>query len=390
MRSARVVALSDSSGSVVARYHLDAWGRYRVPTELSASANRFGFTGYLFDQETNLYYAKARFYDPEFGRFTSQDSVLGQMDTPPSLHRFVYAGNRPTFYIDANGHAWITVNDLNNAGKAFGGAVYGVGEVIAAPGVLTYQATGAFLYNVTGEWQYKAQAEKLLTHLRGVRQGVRVSASPRHDRRSGIHVTVDSSASSIEKGDAFEAAAGFGNAAGQVLTVVEGVKGAPQITVAPARVLATNTGTVVRGGAAVAITGGRESLGAAGIVLSSNVRGNEATTVQENTPRKGDISPTEQVSAVDAFKPLTPSSTARLKDPKTGRFVSDPNNPPSPYEFTDAQRRAAWKRLAGDPTSPLTEMQRQQIRERGWRGPQQVNRGQARLRRWSCLMSRLH
>jgi RHS repeat-associated protein len=97
-------ALSDSGGSVVARYHLDAWGRYRVPSELSLSANRFGFTGYLFDQETDLYYAKARFYDPELGRFTTQDSVLGEVDEPPSLNRYAYAYARPTVMIDPTGH----------------------------------------------------------------------------------------------------------------------------------------------------------------------------------------------------------------------------------------------------------------------------------------------
>jgi len=68
-----------------------------------------------------------------------------------------------------------------------------------------------------------------------------------------------------------------------------------------------------------------------------------------------------------------PNNPARLRDPNTGRFVSNPANPPSPYKFKDAQRRAEWRRLAEDPNSPLTELQRQQIRERGWRGPQQPN-----------------
>jgi RHS repeat-associated protein len=99
-----VVALSDAAGAVVARYHLDAWGRYRAPSELDASANRFGFTGYLFDQETELYWAKARFYDPEYGRFTSQDSVLGEINEPPSLHRYFYGYANPLRYVDPTGH----------------------------------------------------------------------------------------------------------------------------------------------------------------------------------------------------------------------------------------------------------------------------------------------
>jgi len=66
-------------------------------------------------------------------------------------------------------------------------------------------------------------------------------------------------------------------------------------------------------------------------------------------------------------------AASRLRDPKTGQFVSDPSNPPSPYSFTDADRRASWRSLAQDPTSPLSEAQRAEIRDRGWRGPQRVN-----------------
>lgn len=90
---------------MAASYHLDAWGQYRFPTELNASANRFGFTGYIFDRETDLHYANARYYDSEFGRFTTQDSYLGNVDNPPSLHRYFYANASPTRYVDPTGHA---------------------------------------------------------------------------------------------------------------------------------------------------------------------------------------------------------------------------------------------------------------------------------------------
>jgi len=88
----------------------DAWGNFRFPSELNADGdtvaakNRFAFTGYLWDKETNLFFAKARFYDPEVGRFISQDSYLGQVDDPPSLHRYFYANDNPTRYVDPTGH----------------------------------------------------------------------------------------------------------------------------------------------------------------------------------------------------------------------------------------------------------------------------------------------
>jgi hypothetical protein len=60
----------------------------------------------------------------------------------------------------------------------------------------------------------------------------------------------------------------------------------------------------------------------------------------------------------------------RLRNPVTGKFVTDPANPPSPNVFTDAQRRAAWKQLAKDPNSGFTPAERAEIEARGWRGPQ--------------------
>jgi RHS repeat-associated protein len=99
-----VTNLTDDGGAVAARYHLDAWGNFRFPGELTASKNRFAFTGYEWDSETGLFNAKARYFDPGLGRFLSQDSYLGELDEPPSLHRYFYANANPTRYVDPTGH----------------------------------------------------------------------------------------------------------------------------------------------------------------------------------------------------------------------------------------------------------------------------------------------
>ena len=72
-----------------------------------ASHNRFAFTGHYFDVETGLYYAGARFYDPQFGRFTSADTFAGHLDDPPSLHKYLYANANPLRYVDPTGHQTI-------------------------------------------------------------------------------------------------------------------------------------------------------------------------------------------------------------------------------------------------------------------------------------------
>ncbi len=97
-----VVNLSKPDGSLQARYQYDAWGNERAST--GSSWNRFAFTGHEKDEETGLYYFKARFYDPQLGRFLSQDRYLGETNTPPSLHRYLYAYANPTVYVDLNGY----------------------------------------------------------------------------------------------------------------------------------------------------------------------------------------------------------------------------------------------------------------------------------------------
>jgi len=69
------------------------------------AVERSVFTGHVFDSETGLYNAKARYFDPKLGRFLTQDSFLGQIDEPPSLHRYLYANDNPARYVDPTGYA---------------------------------------------------------------------------------------------------------------------------------------------------------------------------------------------------------------------------------------------------------------------------------------------
>ena len=63
-------------------------------------------------------YANARYYDSEYGRFTTQDSFLGNHDNPPSLHRYMYAHANPGRYVDLTGHA---AGDIWDPRTYFGG-----------------------------------------------------------------------------------------------------------------------------------------------------------------------------------------------------------------------------------------------------------------------------
>jgi len=54
-------------------YHHVAQNLEDVQQAFASDANRYTYTGHEFDPATGLYYFRARFYDPELGRFTSQD-----------------------------------------------------------------------------------------------------------------------------------------------------------------------------------------------------------------------------------------------------------------------------------------------------------------------------
>jgi RHS repeat-associated protein len=78
------------------------------------AAERSVFTGHIYDDETGLYDAKARYFDPKLGRFLTQDSYLGQIDEPPSLHRYTYANDNPTTFVDPTGHASVQAGRIED------------------------------------------------------------------------------------------------------------------------------------------------------------------------------------------------------------------------------------------------------------------------------------
>ena len=77
----------------------DAYGA--VTSETNAAVDTiFGFTGREMDAESDLYYYRARYYDPGVGRFTSEDP-LGFAAGDVNLNRYV--GNGPTNATDPSG-----------------------------------------------------------------------------------------------------------------------------------------------------------------------------------------------------------------------------------------------------------------------------------------------
>jgi RHS repeat-associated protein len=99
---ADVVALTDGGNTVLASYYYDAFGVHRENN--GGENNPYRYAGYMFDEETGLYYLKARFYDPELARFLQEDTYRGQLSDPLSLNLYAYVRYNPLMYWDPTGH----------------------------------------------------------------------------------------------------------------------------------------------------------------------------------------------------------------------------------------------------------------------------------------------
>lgn len=97
-----VVQTVDETGSVENRYDYDIFGNPILTIEIAK--NEIRYASEFFDEESGLYYLRARYYDPYIGRFISEDSYWGEDTNPLSLNLYTYAFNDPIMYFDPTGH----------------------------------------------------------------------------------------------------------------------------------------------------------------------------------------------------------------------------------------------------------------------------------------------
>ena len=92
-------ALFDEDGNVVWKGEISAFGDVVLGEWIGEELfdERVRFTGKDYDEVTGLYYFNARWYDPQLGRFTSEDPIRDGMNW------HVYVNNNPLRYIDPTG-----------------------------------------------------------------------------------------------------------------------------------------------------------------------------------------------------------------------------------------------------------------------------------------------
>ncbi len=101
------------SGNIATSYEYDSFGN---PTTTGNITSPYSFTGREYDPESGLYYYRARYYNPQTGRFISEDPI-GFDSGDINLYRYV--NNSPLNYTDPSGlcPCGVPQDVINNARK---------------------------------------------------------------------------------------------------------------------------------------------------------------------------------------------------------------------------------------------------------------------------------
>ena len=134
-----IVAILDENGNTVVSYGYDAWGAPLWCTgELAETLGKvqpFRYRGYVYDEETGLYYLRSRYYNAQWGRFVNADAEIAVEAKLWDAKLFLYCANNPVRYTDDGGNSfWDVLADCGKALLVAAVVVAVVAVVIAATG----------------------------------------------------------------------------------------------------------------------------------------------------------------------------------------------------------------------------------------------------------------
>ena len=119
-----VIAILDAAGNVVVSYVYDAWGapigKSGSMAETLGTVQPFRYRGYVFDEETGLYYLRSRYYNVEENRFLSADEGIIVSNKLMTGNMYAYGKNTPICIEDSEGTDAYWLTDIDN--------VYGFGH----------------------------------------------------------------------------------------------------------------------------------------------------------------------------------------------------------------------------------------------------------------------
>ncbi len=98
-----VTHVLDQNAVIKSEFQYDAFGN-QTQISTTAGLNNYGYTGEEYEAESGLLYLRARYYDPDLGRFISNDPYLGRLEEPVTQNRYIYVRNNPLIYTDPSGN----------------------------------------------------------------------------------------------------------------------------------------------------------------------------------------------------------------------------------------------------------------------------------------------
>ena len=105
--------ITDASGTNVTVYRYDAWGNTFSKTGTMSSTlgslNPLRYRGYVYDEETGLYYLGTRYYSPKLGRFINADGYVSTGQGLLGSNMYAYCNNDPVDHLDSDGElaSWL-------------------------------------------------------------------------------------------------------------------------------------------------------------------------------------------------------------------------------------------------------------------------------------------
>jgi RHS repeat-associated protein len=337
------VGLTDAAGGSRQSIFYDAWGDER--DRIGSTANKFTFTGHELDEETGLIYAKARFYDPDIGRFLTQDSFLGDVSNVPSLHRYFYAHENPLKFLDVNGRQsttapfyfayghyrdnpvfrgakWFadTVGSTLNATERGAGSLYGTGKFAVGAAVSTVKGAGHLILG--GTFGYEPSIEAGKEFLDNAEVFLR---HPIETTKQSYHRSLDVAYKAIDEGNHFKAGEVFTeeftapnatlvvSAGAGTTTVVRWAAGAGRVTATESVVVGESAG-----GGSRAITVVEAEAGGVAKPFAGPKAQQASTIAQEATgssvTRSGRVGTAENPKVIEVDASRHPQSVKHLEE----------------------------------------------------------------------------
>ena len=189
-----IIGQVDEYGNLLNSYAYNAFGELvaavTIQPETTKNTSRFLYAGEQYDETSGLYYLRARCYDADAGRFTQEDTYLGD-----GRNLYAYTHSNPLKYVDPTGHYDEdcfsedgTLVDDHQERSMNGGPNSGYGKIPAPttqgttskPVTVNYKGTQSTVYRGGDSFEAKLREVRIDAKTGNVKttRGVSVNVNP--------------------------------------------------------------------------------------------------------------------------------------------------------------------------------------------------------------------